>query len=95
MPMGMPPAPVQVDDDDEPVDVPMPTTPPPNESVVGAFPGSEGPTAPPGDQQGQQPVLMPRPGMVAPNPNTPQPQPLNQPSVVRPVGPGGGGPGGN
>ena len=91
--------PMPVDDDDEPVSVNlpgaapgMPQVPQPNPNVVGGFPGAQAPGA---NQQQQGPLLSNKPGVPvgSPTPNgQPNPNP-NQPTVVKPVGPGGG-PGG-
>jgi hypothetical protein len=100
-PFQRPPMQPPIDDDepdDDPVNVPAPAQPMPNNGVVGGFPGAQPPTGEPAQNQ-TGPLLSSKPGVpvgVPPNmqqqPNG-QPMPY-QPTVVKPVGPGGGGPGG-
>ncbi len=91
-----PPQPI---DEDEPVNIVMPNQTPPQQSpVFGQYPGMPGAVPPPGTQAPQvqsqpgAPVTSPRPGAL-PTPPNGVPNPY-QPTIVRPVGPGGGGPGG-
>jgi hypothetical protein len=90
--------PMPVDDDDEPVAVNlpggapgMPQVPQPNPNVVGGFPGAQAPGANQNPQQG--PLLSNKPGVPVGTANPNGQQTPNQPTVVKPVGPGGG-PGG-
>jgi hypothetical protein len=87
------PMPQPVADDDEPADAPvvMPPgmTPPPNQPL-----NAPGMQPPPGAQPAGQPLTAPRPGML-PAPPGGQPNPYGTtPTVIRPPGGPGGGPGG-
>jgi hypothetical protein len=90
--------PMPVDDDDEPVSPNMPgmgpNGPQPNVPGVNPFPGAQAPN-PYQNQQQPTPYLSNRPGVPVGTQQTPGGQPMpNQPTVVKPVGPGGGGEGG-
>ena len=99
-PFQRPPQPT--DDGDEPINVTMPPQAPPN-PVTTQFPGmppqytpGNAPGNAPGTAAQPGPLTSPRPGAL-PQPAAPQgiPNPYQPGQIIRPNGPGGGGPGGN
>jgi hypothetical protein len=91
--------PPQTVDEDEPINIAMPNQMPPNPAIT-QYPGMPGMAPPPAAQapalqsQPGAPMTVPRPGaMPLPQQPTVAPNPY-QPTVIKPAGPGGGGPGG-